>query len=517
MKTCTQCQHEIPDEAAFCTECGAGQAGGGGLATQQTLGGMGTVAPGGVTVHPGDPAETLLEPGTTFAERYEIEGEIGQGGMGVVYRASDVLTGKTVALKLLSPRLIGSEEAVQRLISEGATAQDIRHENIVSVYDVGRAEGRVYVSMEYVEGPSLWAWIAEQVASGTDTPMRVAARIIAEMLDGLRVAHAKGVIHRDLKPENVILTAAPTDKAAPLKILDFGIARKASTSALGAGSSSAMGTFDYMAPEQRTNPDSAGPPADLYSVSKIFYQLLVGVLPTGHWQPPSGGRTDVPPGIDALIERGLSNRPQNRPQSAADYRQELVDAVNMTWAPPRRETARPATAVPASAPGPSARPGFPRWLAWGGGAMAGLFALVLVVGAIGSSGGDNDGDGTWNDRDEFDDEIRSTGNRLSALSGTWNDGIFTYDVSVSASGQLSGSATAPDGSPLSLSGTLSRSGSGAYTVRHVFSGQTGRGTLHWDGGCHVAYRYPDAFTGMPASGNFHIDHAPGGPCPPRLR
>jgi serine/threonine protein kinase len=150
---------------------------------------------------------------------------------------------------------------------------------------------------------------------------------VAEILAGLDAAHKAGVVHRDLKPENVMLTTVPNDQGAQLKILDFGVARAAGAGDTGATS---LGTRGYMAPEQITAPDAAQPSADLYSLSVMFYELLVGVVPQGHWQPPSGGRSDVPPAIDKLIERGLANNPRVRPQNVAEYGQLLADAMKST-------------------------------------------------------------------------------------------------------------------------------------------------------------------------------------------
>jgi uncharacterized membrane protein YhaH (DUF805 family) len=121
-----------------------------------------------------------------------------------------------------------------------------------------------------------------------------------------------------------MLTATPTDDNVQLKILDFGVARAAGAGDTGATS---LGTRGYMAPEQITAPDAAQPSADIYSLSVMFYELLVGVVPQGHWQPPSVGRTDVPPAIDELIQRGLSNNPRARPQSTTEYGRILAEAM----------------------------------------------------------------------------------------------------------------------------------------------------------------------------------------------
>lgn len=154
--------------------------------------------------------------------------------------------------------------------------------------------------------------------------MRTAANIVSQILAGLDAAHKAGVVHRDLKPENVMLAGEPSDAGADLKILDFGVARAAGAGDTGATS---LGTRGYMAPEQITAPDAAQPSADLYSLSVMFYELLVGVVPQGHWQPPSAGRSDVPAAIDDLIQRGLSNNPRQRPQSVAEYAQALNAAM----------------------------------------------------------------------------------------------------------------------------------------------------------------------------------------------
>ncbi len=269
----------------------------------------------------------VLAPGDVFAARYEVLQVIGEGGMGVVYRAMDKLTSKEIALKLIRADRLAGKDAVQRLIREGVTSRDIRHPNVVAVYDVGEADGQPYMSMEFLQGQSLRAWTRKRLQTSTDCSMLTAANIIAEILAGLDAAHKAGVVHRDLKPENVMLVGEPGDKAATLKILDFGVARAVGSGDTGATS---LGTRGYMAPEQITAPDAAQPAADLYSLSVMFYELLVGVLPQGHWQPPSGGRSDVPAAIDKLIERGLSNNPRMRPQTVAEYGKALADAMNAT-------------------------------------------------------------------------------------------------------------------------------------------------------------------------------------------
>lgn len=326
---CPNCQSEIPADARFCGECGQAlkqlgrslveesKAEMPDLAGLRTIDDMETRAPRGEV-------QRLMEPGEVFASRYEVQAVVGEGGMGVVYRAHDKLTEKDVALKLIRADRLAGKDAVKRLIREGVTSRDIRHKNVVAVYDVGEADGQPYMSMEFLAGQSLRAWNRKRMQSSTDCSMKTAANIVAEILAGLDAAHAAGVVHRDLKPENVMLLTEPNEQGVYLKILDFGVAR-----AVGAGDTGAtsLGTRGYMAPEQITAPDAAQPSADLYSLSVMFYELLVGVVPQGHWQPPSGGRSDVPPAIDKLIERGLSNNPRVRPQNVAEYGRLLTEAM----------------------------------------------------------------------------------------------------------------------------------------------------------------------------------------------
>ena len=327
---CPNCQSDVPADARFCGECGQAMrqlgkslveepsaSDGPDLSGLRTIDDMETRPPRGES-------QRLMQPGEVFAGRYEVSKVIGEGGMGVVYRAHDKLTEKDVALKLIRADRLAGKDAVKRLIREGVTSRDIRHANVVAVYDVGDAGGQPYMSMEFLGGQSLRAWNRKRLQSSSDCSMRTAANIIAEILAGLDAAHKAGVVHRDLKPENVMLTGEPNDQGAQLKILDFGVARAAGAGDTGATS---LGTRGYMAPEQITAPDAAQPSADLYSLSVMFYELLVGVVPQGHWQPPSGGRSDVPPAIDKLIERGLANNPRVRPQNVAEYGKLLAEAM----------------------------------------------------------------------------------------------------------------------------------------------------------------------------------------------
>lgn len=331
MADCQNCNAPLPEDARFCVDCGAKIETDEPAETSsvQTISGLETVMPGDIpTPGPGEfgPGD-ILEAGTVIAGQYEIERVLGQGGMGVVYKAKERETGETVALKLINAKYVRNEKAIDRLIAEGLTTRKIAHESVVRIYGIGRDGNRPYIAMEYIEGVPLHVWRGQKMANNDSVPVRVAGQIIKEVLNGLQAAHAEGVIHRDLKPENIMLIGEPSETSAKIRIVDFGIAlaTKADTqSSTGTG----LGTQLYMAPEQIRNANAANAAADLYSVSKIFYELIVGVLPTGHWQPPSDGRSDVPLGIDSLIAQGLKANRDARPQSAAEYRELMVRAFN---------------------------------------------------------------------------------------------------------------------------------------------------------------------------------------------
>ena len=508
MKYCGDCGTEMPDDAGFCPDCGVA-AGGAAPATNLTVGAMETMPDGETRRFGPSTAGPQLKPGERFADRYEIIEKIGEGGMGVVYKASDSVSNEVVALKLIRTDRISGERAMKRLIEEGLVTRKIRHPNIIAVYDVGEVAGQPFVSMEYVEGRSLRAWHREMMQKREDVPLRVAARIIAETLDGLKVAHDAGVIHRDLKPENIILAADPTETAAPLKILDFGIAR-ATGGAADTGTGTGLGTPRYMAPEQITNPDTARPAADLYSLSVMFYELLVDVLPQGHWQPPSDGRSDVPAGIDKLIEQGLSNRPNSRPQSAEEYREQLVSAVNLGPSP--RSTPRPKPApIPAPSPRPAPQPrssggGMPKWLIWGGGALGALVVLGGLSQMIPRGGGSSGGRTTVRESPAAEvPPVTQQQMTYADLSGAWyaEDGS-RLSMQVDNSGNITGN-TNYDGLQIYIQGGISgRSVSMSFGAEGIFLGQS-RG--NWDGTNHIFLEF-ETLDGSQDSGTFHINHRP---------
>jgi TPR repeat protein/tRNA A-37 threonylcarbamoyl transferase component Bud32 len=268
-----------------------------------------------------------LKPGERFANRYTIGNLLGQGGAGSVYAALDTVFQTPVALKLIRADRLANPEACTRLLQEAALMRNIRHDNIVVVYDANIDNGQPYITMEKLDGQSLRAWMREQLANDRDCSLETAVQIISAVLSGLELAHSQGITHRDLKPENVFLTAPPGPDGARLKLLDFGLARAANSSR-DASSSMGVGTPLYMAPEQATAPEAARAPADFYALSVMFYELLVGVPSRGQHELISETRPEIPRAIDDLINKGLSQDRKRRPQTVAEYRAALLAATD---------------------------------------------------------------------------------------------------------------------------------------------------------------------------------------------
>ncbi|MEM9725223.1 MAG: serine/threonine-protein kinase [Pseudomonadota bacterium] len=274
-------------------------------------------------------AAPTIKPGERFAERYEVVRQLGQGGMGAVYLTEDTLTKRQVALKLIHADLV-DEESQQRMINEGVNTQKIRNPHVVAIYDVGKHGDQVFLAMEYVEGRPLRHWISENLSSSEHAPLADVLVVIHKILAGLAAAHEQGVVHRDLKPENIMIAGKPSDPDFDLRILDFGIARGVKTTAL-TGSNRVLGTVDYMAPEQKTSPNAVGPAADIYSVGRMLYEMLMDILPDGVWNPPSLQRGDLPAALDEVIHK-TTLAPKNRYQSAAEFAAALDKATQGTAA-----------------------------------------------------------------------------------------------------------------------------------------------------------------------------------------
>jgi serine/threonine protein kinase len=262
---------------------------------------------------------------------YTIEGEIGRGGMGVVYRARDERLQRRVAIKVLPPELAFQQDIRERFTREAQTAARLSHPHIVPIHSVGEGEGLVYFVMGYVDGES----VAARIRRRGQLPVEEARRIMKETADALSAAHAFSVIHRDIKPDNILLEGT----RGRVMVTDFGIA-KALSSTSGAtltGIGVAIGTPAFMSPEQAAGERDIDGRSDLYSLGIVAYQMLTGELPFN--APSVAGilmkqiteaapdlrrkRPDIPEDLALAVARCLEKDPQNRWPTADALRRAL--------------------------------------------------------------------------------------------------------------------------------------------------------------------------------------------------
>src|SRR5881398_955286 len=194
--------------------------------------------------------------------KFELHELIGEGAMGVVWKAYDSVIRRYVALKILSAAVARSRDARQRFLREARAAGALQHPAIVTIYDLGEADGQLFIAMELVDGRDLSTLIALR----EPLPLERKLDLVIEVLQGLSYAHERGVIHRDIKPSNVRIASDGS-----IKIMDFGIARLQSADVTGSGA--IVGTPTYMAPEQITN-GAITPATDVFAVGCLLYELL---------------------------------------------------------------------------------------------------------------------------------------------------------------------------------------------------------------------------------------------------
>ncbi len=257
-----------------------------------------------------------FEVGDTVSDRYVLRAGLGRGGMGVVYRADDLLLDEPVAIKMMSPALLASESLSRRFFEEARIARRLNHDNIIRVNDVGETEGVKYITMEFVDGISLREWIRAHAHSETGSEyLADTLFIVRQICAGLRYAH-RHTLHRDLKPENVLLS-----NDGQVKIADFGIARLKDRADYTV-SKARFGTMYYVAPERLSGTgDDAR--SDLYSLGVLFYEMLTGRLPVGLFAMPTKLDPELPAVIDEIVAKLLAFNPRDRYRSAADVLLEL--------------------------------------------------------------------------------------------------------------------------------------------------------------------------------------------------
>jgi len=278
----------------------------------------------------GAPLVAMPDPliGRTIGGRYRIESKIGAGGMASVYRASNDVLGRKVAIKFLAPDLAQDPTQRQRFLREARATNRIRHEHIVDITDYGDEGKLVYLVMELLEGEPL----NHRIARGP-IPPREAIELLMQVARALARAHQLEVIHPDLKPENIFLTLR--DGHTHIKLLDFGLAHVRNETRLTAAGA-VFGTPEYLSPEQARGAPNVGPASDLYALGVVFFEMLTGRLPfegstaeliVKHLRntppTPSQFNPSVPPEIDALVAKLLSKDPAQRHRDAYHLLEEL--------------------------------------------------------------------------------------------------------------------------------------------------------------------------------------------------
>jgi len=279
--------------------------------------------------------------GQVLDGKYKIDAKLGSGGMGDVYRATRLLIGDVVAIKILHPHLARDPQAAERFRREAVTATKLRHRNVVGLYDVGisSAHNVPYILMELAEGFTLRQIINQYRV----LPLDFAVTVTTQVCSALDEAHGLGIVHRDIKPENIV--ANQTTTGWYIKVLDFGIAKLYNQGDIGlTQDGSAMGTPQYMSPEQCMG-ESLDARSDIYSVGIMLYEMLTGTVPFRsptasaiaiHQvqtapQPLRTINTEIHPAVEAVVLKSLEKQREPRQQKASQLAQELIQAATLAF------------------------------------------------------------------------------------------------------------------------------------------------------------------------------------------
>jgi serine/threonine-protein kinase len=242
-------------------------------------------------------------PGPSKIGKYDVEERVGEGAMGVVYRAVDPVLKRRVAIKVMSDAFAQNDDLRERFLREAQAAGSLQHPNVITIYDFGDVDGHPYIAMEFVEGQDVAELIAHQVPLSVVDKLDLAIGV----LQGLAYAHKRGIVHRDIKPANIRV-----DDEGKARIMDFGVAHLASSNMTKSGVM--LGTPSYMAPEQIVG-GKVGPQTDVFSVGAVLYELLTGA------RPFEGGT------LQAVMYRVLSENPASLSTAAPGLPAKLNDVV----------------------------------------------------------------------------------------------------------------------------------------------------------------------------------------------
>ena len=265
-------------------------------------------------------------PGPSKIGKYDVEERVGEGAMGVVYRAVDPVLNRRVAIKVMSDAFAQNDDLRERFLREAQAAGSLQHPNVITIYDFGDVDGHPYIAMEFVEGQDLAELIAHQVPLSVVDKLDLAIGV----LQGLAYAHKRGIVHRDIKPANIRV-----DDEGKARIMDFGVAHLASSNMTKSGVM--LGTPSYMAPEQIVG-GKVGPQTDVFSVGAVLYELLTGARPfdggtlqavmyrvlSENPAPPSSVVPGLPARLNDVVMRALAKDAENRYSSALDMANDLI-------------------------------------------------------------------------------------------------------------------------------------------------------------------------------------------------
>jgi serine/threonine-protein kinase len=259
--------------------------------------------------------------------KYRIIELVGEGAMGVVYRAQDSVLDRTVAIKVMNDSIARQEDLRKRFLHEAQAAGSLQHPNVVCIYDLGEVDGHLFIAMEFVHGVDL----ERLIEMGEPLSLQAKLDIIIDVLTGLAFAHKRGIVHRDIKPANIRI-----GEDGRAKIMDFGVAHLASSSMTSTGS--ILGTPTYMAPEQITE-GKTSPATDIFAVGGVLYQILTLMKPfdgptlqnlffkimTEKPRPIRELMPGLPPALDRIVQKALAKEPSERYASALEMANDLTN------------------------------------------------------------------------------------------------------------------------------------------------------------------------------------------------